>query len=146
MAVHGRCYKLILTPCPASTGRQDGGGGIGEAKQAFLKSSYLKPTFCDLCGTMLLGMSNQGYQCKSCSSNAHEECRDLLPATCGVNNLALALQLAHSLSLGDHGEKNKHVIKCHNEEEKEPMKTQIVKLIKKNSNLIMSRKGNEAKK
>ena len=122
MAVHERCHKLILTACPANIGGDDTAGAIIARDHDFERRTYLKPTVCDQCGTMLLGVVNQGYECNSCSLDAHKECRDLLPATCGVDKLAHAILTSHL------GENTKS---WNTEEEKAQRKQSLVLLIKR---------------
>ena len=45
----------------------------------FSLKTYGMPTFCELCGSMLWGITKQGYQCTSpnCFLNVHNECREV---------------------------------------------------------------------
>ena len=45
----------------------------------FKLKTYGKPTFCELCGSLLWGITKQGYQCTSpnCYLNVHNECREV---------------------------------------------------------------------
>ena len=45
----------------------------------FKLKTYGKPTFCELCGSLLWGITKQGYQCTSpnCFLNVHNECREV---------------------------------------------------------------------
>jgi protein kinase D len=44
----------------------------GECEQQV--HTYITPTFCDLCGTMLSGLINQGVKCERCDKNYHKKC------------------------------------------------------------------------
>ena len=45
----------------------------------FNLKTYGVPTFCELCGSLLWGITKQGYQCTSpnCFLNVHNECREV---------------------------------------------------------------------
>ena len=45
----------------------------------FNLKTYGVPTFCELCGSLLWGITKQGYQCTSpnCYLNVHNECREV---------------------------------------------------------------------
>jgi len=97
MTLHKWCYTKIVTPCPGSTLSQQGGRDAMkfEARIAhnFKLKTYGKPTFCELCGSLLWGITKQGYQCTSpnCYLNVHNECRENagnLP--CGVDRTKYA--------------------------------------------------------
>ena len=97
MTLHKWCYTKIVTPCPGSTqflilsqpllnlSRLSQRGGRDamkfEARIAhnFKLKTYGKPTFCELCGSLLWGITKQGYQCTSpnCYLNVHNECREV---------------------------------------------------------------------
>ena len=89
MVVHKRCYNKISTRCPAS--QDDIYNSYVEKQHNFVPNTYYSPTFCDHCGTLLLGFVNQGLKCKSCSMNIHKHCKEFVPATCGLDKLALAI-------------------------------------------------------
>ena len=40
----------------------------------FKQKTYYFPTFCDHCGSLLVGVSKQGYQCSVCKINVHANC------------------------------------------------------------------------
>ena len=102
----------------------------------FVMDTFFKPTYCDHDGSLLSGLFNQGYRCKSCDLNVHEECKKFVPPNCGVNKLAQALIISQQ----------KPEIICKNstegksEEETEQMKTEILKKIKVNTELLLSQK------
>ncbi|XP_071960952.1 protein kinase C delta type-like [Antedon mediterranea] len=95
LAVHRRCYQKVLTGCP--------GAGVESAHTKKLKErfninmphklkvhTYLSPTFCDHCGSMLFGLFKQGLKCEDCNVNIHHKCRKNAPNLCGVNQKLLA--------------------------------------------------------
>ena len=104
MVVHKRCHKLVLAQCCVVASQLEPEGGDTEirfrleSKHDFVKNTYFTPTYCDHDGTMLVGLYNQGYQCKSCDLNVHKECREKVPATCGVDKLAHALIISQRKS------------------------------------------------
>ena len=95
------------------------------------------PTFCDHDGTMLMGLVGQGYKCKNCPLNVHKQCRELLPATCGVDKLALALSLIQPNTDTSSRDLNK------TEEEIERMTKEILVKIKENMKLILNQTENK---
>jgi Phorbol esters/diacylglycerol binding domain (C1 domain) len=46
------------------------------------KHNYKKPTDCDACGHMLVGLMHQGSQCESCGQNSHSKCIAEFPHAC----------------------------------------------------------------
>jgi hypothetical protein len=60
----------------------------------FKVHTYMRPTFCDHCGTLLWGLRRQGHQCQVCKFNAHGRCTKNVPNTCGVDHKLLADELA----------------------------------------------------
>ncbi|KAJ2708905.1 hypothetical protein H4R19_004512 [Coemansia spiralis] len=40
----------------------------------FCVTSFLSPTYCELCGGFLWGLARQGVQCRKCRSTAHKNC------------------------------------------------------------------------
>jgi len=74
----------------------------------FVIHTYTKPTQCQFCKKMLVGVFKQGVQCKDCRYNAHKKCSEKVPRDC-TGEIALEDQLSISLALekssqGDSGE------------------------------------------
>eukprot|EP00092_Neocalanus_flemingeri_P007691 GFUD01008305.1.p1 GENE.GFUD01008305.1~~GFUD01008305.1.p1 ORF type:complete len:665 (-),score=170.01 GFUD01008305.1:136-2130(-) len=138
MAVHKRCHKLVLAQCRAATQLELGEGEMSgrfglDRKHDFVETTYFIPTFCDHDGTLLSGMFNKGYKCKSCKLNVHKECRELVPTTCGVDKLAHALIVSQQKT--DINSRISSEIKS--EEEMEQMRKAIVEKIKENMKLLL---------
>jgi len=60
-----------------------GRGGKGPFVQhRFEVKTFYKPTFCNHCSKLLVGLRNQGYACLICQSTVHTKCRQLYSASC----------------------------------------------------------------
>ncbi|KAL3317137.1 hypothetical protein Ciccas_004208 [Cichlidogyrus casuarinus] len=87
-AVHRRCHELVTFKCP---GADHGQNTEGRKCHKFVETTYSIPTFCDHCGSLLYGISNQGLQCTSklsilnCSYNIHKKCERHVPKLCGID-------------------------------------------------------------
>eukprot|EP01147_Barroeca_monosierra_P008559 gene8559-10274_t len=92
--VHKKCHELIITRCSGSTTNATPSGFGVNIPHRFKVHTYMRPTFCDHCGSLLWGIRRQGYQCETCRCNCHARCRQNMPATCGVNAKKLAQTLA----------------------------------------------------
>lgn len=53
----------------------------------FKTTSYLSPTWCDHCGSLLYGLMRQGVQCSDCGTNVHHRCQQLVPKSCGTDHV-----------------------------------------------------------
>eukprot|EP00055_Hartaetosiga_balthica_P002455 m.4028 g.4028 ORF g.4028 m.4028 type:complete len:652 (+) comp2160_c0_seq1:76-2031(+) len=82
--VHKKCHKFVHNACPGSDEDTETKG----TKKAhdFRTKTYLHPTFCDHCGTLLYGLFNQGKQCTCCGMNAHKSCTHRVAQTCGIDH------------------------------------------------------------
>ncbi|KAF5400012.1 hypothetical protein PHET_06011 [Paragonimus heterotremus] len=81
LAVHKRCCRLVAFGC----------NGVGLAKNVdsarchqFHVHTFLSPTFCEHCGSLLYGMLHQGMKCKSCKMNVHKHCETNVPNSCSM--------------------------------------------------------------
>uniref|UniRef100_A0A1B0EXY4 Phorbol-ester/DAG-type domain-containing protein n=1 Tax=Phlebotomus papatasi TaxID=29031 RepID=A0A1B0EXY4_PHLPP len=48
--------------------------------------TFLTPTFCDQCGSMLHGIAHQGIKCQACDMNVHKRCEESVPNLCGCDH------------------------------------------------------------
>ncbi|XP_038074704.1 serine/threonine-protein kinase D3-like isoform X2 [Patiria miniata] len=48
----------------------------------FVVHSYTKPTICQYCRKLLVGLFRQGIQCKDCKFNCHKRCAEKVPKDC----------------------------------------------------------------
>ncbi|MEQ2158998.1 hypothetical protein GOODEAATRI_017940, partial [Goodea atripinnis] len=60
----------------------------------FRVCTYMSPTFCQHCGTLLWGLAKQGLKCAECSMNVHHKCQKKVANLCGVNQKLMAEALA----------------------------------------------------
>lgn len=94
-SVHKACHEGVLHTCPGSDG-VDSASPIDAGRQQsrrisiniphrFRTYNYLKPTFCNHCGSMLVGLYSQGLKCEECGFNCHKQCKDMVGNLCGLN-------------------------------------------------------------
>ncbi|ESN91769.1 hypothetical protein HELRODRAFT_165840 [Helobdella robusta] len=55
----------------------------------FVLNSFMSPTFCDHCGSMLFGLFKQGLKCEECGATCHKKCYKFVPNLCGINQKIL---------------------------------------------------------
>ncbi|XP_006822826.1 calcium-independent protein kinase C-like [Saccoglossus kowalevskii] len=106
--VHKRCHEQVVTRCPGSTRDT----AIDEEKlgpqrfninmpHRFDVHNYMRPTFCDHCGSLLYGLLRQGLQCSACKMNVHKRCQKNVANNCGINPKEMATILAEMGVTGD---------------------------------------------
>jgi len=85
--VHKRCHELVATKCAKESNGQNNENEMGEqnARHPFGKHHYLRPTFCDHCGSLIYGLYKQGLQCEACNMNVHKRCQENIPTNCAVH-------------------------------------------------------------
>eukprot|EP00056_Hartaetosiga_gracilis_P021935 m.27335 g.27335 ORF g.27335 m.27335 type:complete len:652 (-) comp9344_c0_seq1:132-2087(-) len=93
--VHKKCHKFVHNACPGSD--EDTVTKGTKRSHDFHTKTYLHPTFCDHCGTLLYGLFNQGKQCSCCNMNVHKSCTRKVAETCGVDHTEKRGRLEMSL-------------------------------------------------
>lgn len=78
-AVHKRCHESVTASCGCT---EEQPGTSARCKHTFKTRTYLRPTFCDHCGSMLYGMMRQGMKCDACQMNVHKRCEMNVPNPC----------------------------------------------------------------
>ncbi|KAF6198270.1 hypothetical protein GE061_008017 [Apolygus lucorum] len=74
-AVHKKCHEKLLSKCPGTS--QDSENTIYlrerfklDVPHRFGVHSFMSPTFCDHCGSLLYGLFRQGFKCQGRFTNA----------------------------------------------------------------------------
>lgn len=93
--VHKKCHELMLTKCPGNAKESRETKMLTErfninVPHRFKVHNYMSPTFCDHCGSLLVGLFRQGLKCETCGTNCHKKCQKLIGNLCGVNQKLLA--------------------------------------------------------
>ncbi|KAL5013166.1 hypothetical protein ScPMuIL_007436 [Solemya velum] len=94
-AVHRKCHEKILGRCPGSAQHSRETKMLTErfnidVPHRFKVNSYMSPTFCEHCGSLLYGLFRQGLKCEVCGTNCHKKCQKHMPNLCGINQKLLA--------------------------------------------------------
>ncbi|XP_068897768.1 putative protein kinase C delta type homolog isoform X3 [Tenebrio molitor] len=89
-AVHKRCHDKLLGKCPESGRESESTIYLRERfkidlPHRFKVHTFMSPTFCDHCGSLLYGIYKQGLKCEDCDVNCHKKCEKLTANLCGVN-------------------------------------------------------------
>ncbi|XP_064604272.1 protein kinase C delta type-like isoform X2 [Liolophura sinensis] len=112
-AVHKRCHDKILGKCPGSAKDSRETKMLTERfniniPHRFKVNNYMSPTFCDLCGSLLVGLFRQGLKCEVCGINCHKRCEKNMANLCGVNQKLLADALQQVRTSSGSGRLPKH--------------------------------------
>ncbi|KAL5961884.1 Calcium-independent protein kinase C, partial [Taenia solium] len=98
--VHKRCYQNVITQCPGVKAPSTGSNAVLQNRfninvpHKFRVHTYMLPTFCEHCGSILFGIMRQGLQCEVCKANIHRRCEKNVASHCGVKtrNLITAIR------------------------------------------------------
>ncbi|VUZ45617.1 unnamed protein product [Hymenolepis diminuta] len=98
--VHKRCYQNVITQCPGVKAPPTGPNAVLQNRfninvpHKFRVHTYMLPTFCEHCGSLLFGLMRQGLQCEVCKANIHRRCEKNVASHCGVKtrNLITAIR------------------------------------------------------
>jgi hypothetical protein len=100
--MHKKCHAQVIAVCPGAvtgeTTRVQSDKILTSRFQinvphSFKTHSYMRPTFCDHCGSLLWGVVRQGQQCKSCKFNVHKKCAKHVGNLCGLDQRSLGEEL-----------------------------------------------------
>nr|CDS30157.1 protein kinase c epsilon type [Hymenolepis microstoma] len=98
--VHKRCYQNVIIQCPGVKAPSTGPNAVLQNRfninvpHKFRVHTYMFPTFCEHCGSILFGLMRQGLQCEVCKANIHRRCEKNVASHCGVKtrNLITAIR------------------------------------------------------
>ncbi|KAK5644501.1 hypothetical protein RI129_005801 [Pyrocoelia pectoralis] len=98
-AVHKKCHEKLLGKCPGSGRESESTIYLRErfkidVPHRFKVHSFMSPTFCDHCGSLLYGLFKQGLKCEDCDVNCHKKCEKLTANLCGVNQKLIVEAIA----------------------------------------------------
>ncbi|VDM55424.1 unnamed protein product [Angiostrongylus costaricensis] len=107
VVVHKRCHHEVVWKCPGNKTVQEiiEEPGMGRFNinmpHRFSVHSYMRPTFCNHCGSLLYGLVSQGLHCSFCNLNVHKRCQRNVANNCGINPKQMAAVLAQLGLTGD---------------------------------------------
>eukprot|EP00058_Branchiostoma_floridae_P007070 XP_002592558.1 hypothetical protein BRAFLDRAFT_57451 [Branchiostoma floridae] len=99
-AVHKKCHSHVLGKCPKTAIVSQESKFLKErfnidVPHRFKTNNYMSLTFCDHCGSLLVGLFRQGVKCETCGMNCHHKCQAKVANLCGVNQKLMSEALAH---------------------------------------------------
>ncbi|XP_041783150.1 putative protein kinase C delta type homolog isoform X4 [Anopheles merus] len=105
-AVHKKCHDKLLGTCSESSFNSESTIYLRERfkidlPHRFRVYTFMSPTFCDHCGSLLYGFFRQGLKCEDCDVNCHKKCEKLAANLCGVNQ-KLIVEALSSVRRGVH--------------------------------------------
>ncbi|XP_017109702.2 putative protein kinase C delta type homolog isoform X2 [Drosophila bipectinata] len=88
--VHKKCHEKLLGKCSGSVFTSASTILLRERfkidmPHRFKPHTFMSPTFCDHCGSLMGGFFIQGLKCEECDVNCHKKCERLTANLCGVN-------------------------------------------------------------
>ncbi|XP_064198691.1 protein kinase C theta type isoform X1 [Anguilla rostrata] len=98
-AIHKKCIDKVIAACTGSAINSKETLIHKErfkidVPHRFKAYTFMSPTFCEHCGTLLWGLARQGQKCEECSMNVHHKCVNKVANLCGVNQKLMAEALA----------------------------------------------------
>ncbi|KAL7028727.1 hypothetical protein ACKWTF_005978 [Chironomus riparius] len=98
-AVHKKCHDKLLGTCSESSFNSQSTIYLRERFKVdlphrFKVYTFMSPTFCDHCGSLLYGFFRQGLKCEDCDVNCHKKCEKLAANLCGVNQKLIVEAIA----------------------------------------------------
>ncbi|EDW78543.1 uncharacterized protein Dwil_GK16493 [Drosophila willistoni] len=99
-AVHKKCHEKLLGKCSGSVFTSASTILLRERfkidmPHRFKPHTFMSPTFCDHCGSLMGGFFIQGLKCEECDVNCHKKCEKLTANLCGVNQKLIVEALNH---------------------------------------------------
>ncbi|EDW62550.1 putative protein kinase C delta type homolog isoform X3 [Drosophila virilis] len=98
--VHKKCHEKLLGKCSGSVFNSASTILLRERfkidmPHRFKPHTFMSPTFCDHCGSLMGGFFIQGLKCEECDVNCHKKCERLTANLCGVNQKLIVEALNH---------------------------------------------------
>ncbi|XP_017005345.1 putative protein kinase C delta type homolog isoform X2 [Drosophila takahashii] len=98
--VHKKCHEKLLGKCSGSVFTSASTILLRERfkidmPHRFKPHTFMSPTFCDHCGSLMGGFFIQGLKCEECDVNCHKKCERLTANLCGVNQKLIVEALNH---------------------------------------------------
>ncbi|XP_032580998.1 putative protein kinase C delta type homolog isoform X2 [Drosophila sechellia] len=98
--VHKKCHDKLLGKCSGSVFTSASTILLRkrfkiDMPHRFKPHTFMSPTFCDHCGSLMGGFFIQGLKCEECDVNCHKKCERLTANLCGVNQKLIVEALNH---------------------------------------------------
>ncbi|XP_001355364.2 putative protein kinase C delta type homolog [Drosophila persimilis] len=98
--VHKKCHEKLLGKCSGSVFTSASTILLRERfkidmPHRFKPHTFMSPTFCDHCGSLMGGFFIQGLKCEECDVNCHKKCERLTANLCGVNQKLIVEALTY---------------------------------------------------